>query len=71
MSSGDDRIGVGGADRAEAEGEAPETESWRPPESSDQAPGEEVVQVNDAYAGGGPPPEEEPFQHDDQHRTGG
>jgi len=29
---------------------------WTPPECSDQAPGEETVQVNDAYAGGEAPP---------------
>ena len=39
--------------------------------SSDQAPGEEVVQVNDAYRGGGPPPEDEAHQDDEQHPTGG
>ena len=37
--------------------------------SSDQAPGEESVQVNDQYAGGGPPPELD-SEHD-QHQTGG
>ena len=37
---------------------------------SDQAPGEEVVQVNDKYVGGGPPPSKYPLE-DDQHRTGG
>ncbi len=36
---------------------------------SDQAPGEEMVQVNDQYAGGGPPPESD-SEHD-QHQTGG
>jgi hypothetical protein len=40
-------------------------------EQDDQAPGEEVVQVNDAYAGGGPPPEADPHQNADQHPTGG
>jgi hypothetical protein len=40
------------------------------PQSSDQAPGEEVVQVNDRYVGGGPPPEPEP-RRDAQHQTGG
>jgi hypothetical protein len=39
--------------------------------SSDQAPGEETVQVNDQYTGGRPPPEHEPGLDDDQHRTGG
>lgn len=37
---------------------------------SDQAPGEEVVQVNDKYIGGGPAPKRYPLE-DDQHRTGG
>ena len=37
--------------------------------SSDQAPGEETVQVNDQYAGGGPPPDSD-SEHD-QHQTGG
>ena len=37
--------------------------------SSDQAPGEETVQVNDQYAGGGPPPDSD-SEHD-QHHTGG
>jgi hypothetical protein len=40
------------------------------PTTSDQAPGEEVVQVNDQYAGGGPAPEVEPSEHA-QHPTGG
>ncbi len=40
------------------------------PKTSDQAPGEEVVQVNDQYAGGGPAPELEPSEHG-QHHTGG
>jgi hypothetical protein len=39
------------------------------PAASDQRPGEEVVQVNDAYDGGGPPPEEP--TKDEQHPTGG
>ena len=70
MSPGDEDP-VPPADRRPKAEEQPGAEPWRPPESSDQAPGEEVVQVNDAYAGGGPPPEEEPSRHDDQHRTGG
>jgi hypothetical protein len=38
--------------------------------NSDQAPGEETVQVNDRYSGGGPPPE--PAQSEiGQHQTGG
>jgi hypothetical protein len=40
------------------------------PQISDQAPGEEVVQVNDAYVGGGPPPANTP-DADLQHPTGG
>jgi hypothetical protein len=44
---------------------------WTPPERSDQAPGEEVVQVNDAYTGGGPPPDDETRKDDEQHPTGG
>jgi len=37
--------------------------------TSDQAPGEETVQVNDQYAGGGPSPQLD-SEHD-QHQTGG
>jgi hypothetical protein len=44
---------------------------WTPPESSDQAPGEEAVQVNDSYTGGGPPPLEKSHSDDEQHPTGG
>lgn len=44
---------------------------WAPPERSDQAPGEEVVQVNDAYVGGSPPPQDDSHRDDDQHPTGG
>ena len=40
------------------------------PKTSDQAPGEEVVQVNDQYVGGGPPPGVEHSEHG-QHQTGG
>ena len=40
------------------------------PKTSDQAPGEGVVQVNDQYSGGGPPPELEQSEHG-QHQTGG
>lgn len=39
------------------------------PVSSDQAPGEETVQVNDQYVGGGPPPHSSSGH--DQHQTGG
>lgn len=46
--------------------------TWKPPqEGSDQAPGEETVQVNDTYAGGGEPPAKDPFLDNEQHRTGG
>jgi hypothetical protein len=44
---------------------------WKPPERSDQAPGEETVQVNDTYTGGERPPAEESHADDDQHPTGG
>jgi hypothetical protein len=44
---------------------------WTVPERSDQAPGEETVQVNDQYVGGGEPPRQEAHQDDDQHPTGG
>ncbi len=40
-------------------------------QSSDQAPGEEMVQVNDPYRGGGEPPDQEPAADDEQHQTGG
>lgn len=62
-------------DRAEVEdGEAEEATAeavWTPPEISDQAPGEETVQVNDAYTGGGRPPRDDSHSDDDQHPTGG
>jgi len=38
--------------------------------TSDQAPGEETVQVSDQYSGGGPPPEPAQSEHG-QHQTGG
>jgi hypothetical protein len=47
-----------------------DTQPTAKPKTSDQAPGEEVVQVNDQYAGGGPAPEVEPSEHA-QHPTGG
>jgi hypothetical protein len=47
-----------------------ESQPTAKPKTSDQAPGEEVVQVNDQYAGGGPPPDLEPSEHG-QHQTGG
>ena len=40
------------------------------PQTSDQAPGEEVVQVNDQYVGGGAAPDAKPSEHE-QHSTGG
>ncbi|GAC1659037.1 MAG: hypothetical protein NVS9B1_20330 [Candidatus Dormibacteraceae bacterium] len=40
------------------------------PPRSDQAPGEEVIQVNDPYKGGDPA-REEPGRADEQHPTGG
>ena len=48
---------------------APPAHPSAKPQISDQAPGEEVVQVNDAYAGGGPPPSRD--DSDRQHLTGG
>lgn len=57
-------------DEPEADPKAEHT--WKPPEQgSDQAPGEETVQVNDAYTGGGEPPARDPFLDNEQHRTGG
>jgi hypothetical protein len=44
---------------------------WKPALRSDQRPGEEVVQVNDAYAGSGPPPGDELYWSHEQHSTGG
>jgi GNAT superfamily N-acetyltransferase len=40
------------------------------PQTSDQAPGEETVQVNDQYKGGGPAASPGPREHA-QHQTGG
>jgi hypothetical protein len=40
------------------------------PKSSDQAPGEEVVQVNDQYRGGEPAPNMKQ-EEQAQHQTGG
>ncbi|HEY8641143.1 MAG TPA: hypothetical protein VIO84_00095 [Candidatus Dormibacteraeota bacterium] len=47
----------------------PELSAKRP--SQGQAPGEDMVQVNDRYAGGGPPPEQESPTEEEQHPTGG
>lgn len=59
----------------EAEGQGAQEEvterRWSPPASSDQAPGEETVQVNDQYVAGDLTPEEEAPQGSDQHQTGG
>ncbi|MDQ6691482.1 MAG: GNAT family N-acetyltransferase [Candidatus Dormibacteraeota bacterium] len=49
----------------------PRSEQVDPDQRSGQAPGEEVVQVNDPYRGGGPAPEEEHGKEDLQHPTGG
>jgi hypothetical protein len=46
------------------------TQPTAKPQTSDQAPGEETVQVNDAYKGGGPAPAPGP-REDAQHQTGG
>jgi hypothetical protein len=43
---------------------------WKPPAKSDQPPGEHVVQVNDAYAGGKPPEDVAPLR-EQQHPHGG
>jgi len=51
----------------EAERPAPANEG----QTSDQRPGEEVVQVNDPYDGGGPPPKDPAPNQDEQHPTGG
>ena len=61
----------GSEDGEERPREGSAQKEWTPPESSDQAPGEEVVQVNDAYTGAGAPPPEESHRDDDQHPTGG
>ena len=50
---------------------SPSSPEADPEKRSDQAPGEEVVQVNDPYRGGGPPPEEQHGKEDEQHPTGG
>jgi len=39
-------------------------------QTSDQAPGEDVVQVNDRYTGGNPPPDTNQ-EEQAQHQTGG
>jgi hypothetical protein len=68
VDEGQDRRGdseKGGADEDFGE------RQWTPPTRSDQAPGEESVQINDPYVGDDPAPEEETPQGDDQHQTGG
>ncbi len=52
--------------KRKAPGSAPTAKSQR----SDQAPGEEVVQVNDQYRGGGPAPDMTQ-EEQAQHQTGG
>jgi hypothetical protein len=47
-----------------------ETQPTAKPKSSDQAPGEEVVQVNDQYRGGEPAPDMQQ-EEQAQHQTGG
>ena len=63
-----ERCTVGGMRRHKRK--ATEPQPTAKPTTSDQAPGEEVVQVNDKYAGGGPAPELAPSEHA-QHPTGG
>jgi hypothetical protein len=48
----------------------PETPPTAKPQTSDQAPGEEVVQVNDQYKGSEPAPDMEQ-EEQAQHQTGG
>ena len=50
---------------------APDKQPQRKPEDArgGQRPGEEPVQVNDAYGGGGPPPDQPTDER--QHQTGG
>jgi hypothetical protein len=48
----------------------PDEKKWEPPAKSDQPPGEETVQVNDAYVGGEPPADAEP-NLEEQHPHGG
>jgi hypothetical protein len=65
------RCSVGGMSRRKRKAMGPQPTAK--PQTSDQAPGEEVVQVNDKYTGGGPAPEiehSEPSEHA-QHQTGG
>jgi hypothetical protein len=71
MKSTDQAHDRTGDDEQRAADEATAEPAWTPPEKSDQPPGEETVQVNDAYAGGGPPPGDESQLNDAQHPTGG
>jgi len=68
-------MGTGDLDRPGAVGRQERQELaqyiWKPPSRSDQPPGEEVVQVNDPYAGSGPPPGDELHWSHEQHPTGG
>ena len=56
-----------GMPRRKRKGSGPPTAK---PQSSDQAPGEEVVQVNDQYKGDEPAPDMEQ-EEQAQHQTGG
>jgi hypothetical protein len=58
------------AEASAVEDDQPEA-VWEPPQRSDQAPGEETVQVNDAYTGNDAPPIDESHGDDEQHPTGG
>ena len=51
--------------------ERPRPKAANEGQASDQAPGEEVVQVNDQYTGGEEAPADEPSRDDEQHPTGG
>jgi hypothetical protein len=68
VDEGQDR--PGDPEKGGAEDESGERQ-WTPPTRSDQAPGEESVQINDPYVGDDAAPEEETSQGHDQHQTGG
>ena len=57
-----------GVPRRKRKGSGPQPEAK--PQSSDQAPGEEVVQVNDQYKGGEPAADMQQ-EEQAQHQTGG
>src|SRR4030081_409694 len=65
------RCTVGVMPRRKRRGTAPRPTAR--PQTSDQAPGEAVVQVNDQYSTGGPAPDTEPSEPSEhaQHQTGG